>query len=339
MKLKSPYFIFLISIFLFSCNSNRWDADVSKSDVTLDLKRFDLKLYELSKEPFTEKEWIETKQQFPKFAPLFVEGIMRFGKEGSGKSIQTFQKFLSDEDMKGLFEKVAKTYPEGSLKAELEELNKAFQLYHYYFPKRVVPEIRTFVSAFSYSTVAADSLLGIGLDSYLGADYEIYSKIGIPKYKFRHFSKEYITADAMKAWLITEFEPEGSQNLLEQMIFQGKVLYLLSAFLPDLPPQYYLDYNKEDLEWCRDNEEAIWFHFVDMQLLHSVENIKIRKYLGDAPFITGFPKGSPGKVGQWVGLQIIKSYMNNNRNIDLVGLMKHENADIILQESKYKPRR
>ena len=76
-----------------------------------------------------------------------------------------------------------------------------------------------------------------------------------------------------------------------------------------------------------------------MELLHTSDNNKIKKYLGDAPFVAGFPEGSPGRVGQWIGWQIVAAYMDKNKNVSLAQLMKTQNADLILQQSKYKPQR
>jgi len=78
---------------------------------------------------------------------------------------------------------------------------------------------------------------------------------------------------------------------------------------------------------------------VDMNLLHNRENHQLRKYLGEAPFIAGFPEGSPGRVGQWLGYQIVKDFMEQKQKLSLQELMNIDNADLILQESNYKPKR
>ena len=340
MKLKNFYFIFFSTIILLSsCESNRWEADVSNIEADLNLKRFDLQLSELASKPFNEEGWSELQKEYPVFSRLYVEGIMQFGRSGETESIYTFNRFLNDKDINELLDEVKKQYPQGSLKDLEKKLTDAFKLYKYHFPNRTIPELRTFISAFTFSTVAADSLLGIGLDMYLGGDFELYPKIGIPQYKFKHFSKEYMHSDALKAWLMTEFETTGAKNLLEQMVEQGKILYLLNAFMSDTEDHIFMNYSKEELEWCESNEAEIWFHFIEMELLHTSDNNKIKKYLGDAPFVAGFPEGSPGRVGQWIGWQIVAAYMDKNKNVSLAQLMKTQNADLILQQSKYKPQR
>ena len=74
----------------------------------------------------------------------------------------------------------------------------------------------------------------------------------------------------------------------------------------------------------------------DNSRLHEFD---IRKYMGDAPFVAGFPEGSPGRVGQWVGYQLVNLFMNNNKEVSLEELMQIEDANLILRKSNYKPSR
>lgn len=322
-----------------ACESSPWEIPEEKKTVSQKWKRFDLSLLQHKEAPWNAETMKQWKKEFPQFLPLYTQGIMRFGPWQQKATQQTFQEFLNDKDVSELLDKLKSVYPEGALEKEQTELSNAFSAYQYYFPQGQVPQVITFSSVLTYNTIADDSLLGIGLDMYLGGDFEVYPQAGIPKYKFKHFDDRYMTSDAMKAWLMTEFPTQGGQNLLEQMIYYGKINYLLQAFFPDKPDHVFLNYNQQEYNWCKENEEEIWFHFVNMDLLHSIENHQIRKYLGDAPFIAGFPEGSPGRVGQWMGYQIVKAYIDQEGNPSLERLMQEKNADRILQESNYKPKR
>jgi hypothetical protein len=59
--------------------------------------------------------------------------------------------------------------------------------------------------------------------------------------------------------------------------------------------------------------------------LYSTDNMLMRKYLNDAPFTTPISQESPGRLGTWVGWQIIQSYMNKNKNVTLQQLMNETN--------------
>lgn len=339
MREKFFYFLLILVTGLLSCQNSRWEIPSDQSNEKRDWSRFDLELYRLSENNLSETEWEDLNADYPRFLPLYTQGIMRFGEVNNLETMNQFKGFAQDSDIASLIRDVADAYPEGSLKTEKSKLNQAFSSFAYFFPERTVPAVYTFVSALTYHTVVDDSLLGIGLDMYLGKDYPVYPQAGIPKYKFKHFEQEYLVADAMRAWIVSEFPLKGGGNLLEQMIYHGKIAYLLSAFMPDLPEHLLLTYTQQEYDWCLSNEAEIWFHFVEMNLLHNRENHQLRKYLGEAPFIAGFPEGSPGRVGQWLGYQIIKDFMEEKPKMSLPELMKLDHADLILQESNYKPKR
>jgi len=340
MKLNSILSIsLLLAITLFSCDSNQWEVATEKIVLKQNYSRFDLDIKNLVNEGTSQEDWELLIEKYPNFFPLYIEGVMGFGRVVSPLTLTVFNQYLSNDDILEVLNYTEKSYPEGSLKPEFTDLGNAFKRYHYYFPERIVPNVVTMTAAFNYATAADDQVLAIGLDMYLGGDFEIYPKIGIPKYKFQNFDRSYIVPDAMKAWLLTEFESPGSQDLLEQMVYYGKVAFLLEAFLPSHEKHLFFNYSPDDLAWCEDNEGPIWFHFIDLELLFSKENHQIRKYMGDAPFVAGFPEGSPGRVGQWVGYQLVKSFMENNQDVGLKDLMEIQDANRILRMSNYKPQR
>src|SRR2546426_4763022 len=128
--------------------------------------------------------------------------------------------------------------------------------YKYYFPEKIIPKPITFISVFDYSIVATENVLGIGLQMYLGDTSRYYPSLQFPFFKIRKMRKEYIAADAMKSWLMTEWEEDPSQNdLLSQLIYRGKILYALNAMMPEAPDTVKTGYTKKQLEWCNENEK------------------------------------------------------------------------------------
>lgn len=337
MKPNFPKILFILfSLLLFSCDSKRWEVGNDAEQIEISIERFEKDLFKGQPYEFNEAASNELIGKYPDFLPLFAEGIMNFGKFGSSQYFIQTGKFIQDENIRQLYTDVIEKYNEVTFLEK--ELSDAFTRYHYFFPERIVPKINTFISAFAFSLVTDDSLLGIGLDNYLGGDYEFYPKAGIPKYQFSHFEKQFMASDAMNAWLTTEFIDYEGSSLLEQMVHSGKVLYITQAFLPEKGENIILRYSEDELEWCEDNETEIWFHFVDHGILYSNDNNTIRKYMGAAPFVAGFPEGSPGRVGHWLGLQIVKHFMEKKENISLAQLLEKD-ANEILTDSRYKPKR
>jgi hypothetical protein len=303
----------------------------------LEWQRFDLDLFEHAKDGLSREDLDQLQLEYPQLLPLYSLAVMRFGNPSDSLTLKTYQQFTSDVNILELADRVKEKYPEGSLKNDLLQLEKGLIRFRHFFPDRAVPKVKSMISAFTYSTVVDDSLLVIGLDNYMGSDFELYPEAAIPEYKFSHFSREYMVSDALKAWLITEFPAEAAQNLLSQMVYQGKILYLLSALLPEIEEYYLVDYQLNEWQWCEQNAEEIWSHFLEFELFFTTDNHKVRKYMGDAPFIPGFPEGSPGRVGEWLGFQIVKEYMSRNQKLSLSDLIEQKDANKILRESKYKP--
>ena len=137
---------------------------------------------------------------------------------------------------------------------------------------------------------------------------------------------------------MTEFELNSeNSDLLSHMVYHGKLLYALDLLLPDSEDSLKIGYSSNQMNWVRENEKDIFFHFAEKELFYSKEGKQIQKYIGEAPFTPGFPEGSPGMTGRWMGWQIVRKYMENTNPLDLQGLFSEGDAQKILKLSKYKP--
>ena len=96
-------------------------------------------------------------------------------------------------------------------------------------------------------------------------------------------------------------------------------------------------YSSSQLAWCRTNEKLIWSFFIDNKLLFSFDPNLMNKYVNDGPTTNGFPKESPGNIGQFIGWQIVRSYMKNHPGVSLQKLMEEKDLIKIYNESQYKP--
>jgi uncharacterized protein YjaZ len=124
------------------------------------------------------------------------------------------------------------------------------------------------------------------------------------------------------------------------MINEGKKLYLLDSYLPDVSDAQKIGYSNDEIEWVTLNETQIWTYFIENNLLYSTDYQLNKRFIENAPFskfYINIDKESPGRVGVWLGWQIVRSYMNNN-NVTLQQLLQ-TNANEIFKKSKYKPKK
>jgi gliding motility-associated lipoprotein GldB len=334
LTLYSLLTIVLISLFL-SCGNNPLEIDVSEVQVDLKVDRFEQDLFKDESDIDTNNIH-ELHELYGVFFEDFTESVISIGSVKNPSIHFRLNAFKNDPYIKEVKAETDKLYQDFS-KYEAQ-LVDAFKHYKHYFPKKKIPKIITYVSGFNYAITTDESYLGIGLDMFLGGSYEAYGQLGLPQYKTAFMSKQSLVPGAMLGWVSTEFEMEQKNaDLLTEMIHQGKILYLLDALMPKSPGTTKISYTDKQLQWCDANEEQVWFYFIDNNLLYTKETTEIIKYMGEAPFIQGFPEGSPGRIGHWVGWQIVKAYMKKNPTVSIESLMNHQDAQQLLNESKYKP--
>jgi uncharacterized protein YjaZ len=76
------------------------------------------------------------------------------------------------------------------------------------------------------------------------------------------------------------------------------------------------------------------------QLLYSTDSKLPSRFINTAPFSKFYleiDNESPGRVGTWVGWQIVRTFMNNN-DVNLQQLLQMDPIEIF-QNSKYKPKK
>lgn len=331
-------FAFIYNCLLItSCTNNSQKPDVSAVDVKLDFRRFEKDLFACDTSHMG-SSLFQLKEKYGDFFDLFAFQITSLGSPDSVLMQDRFRQFVSDTNLLAVYRDMEKEF--GNDELTKQQLTEAFKYYHYYFPSRTVPQIVTMLSGFSYPVVADSTHLGIGLDMYLGPSYRYYSTIEppLPQYLRNKMTKEYVVIDALRGWLQSDFlSDDGQYKMLESMISQGRIIYALSKIFPDAPDTLKIGYSSAQLSWCRENESKIWSFFVDQQLLFTTDPNLLMKYVNDGPTTNGFPKESPGNIGQFIGWNIIRSYAENHPDISLSQLMEEKDLQKIFQESKYKP--
>lgn len=202
-------------------------------------------------------------------------------------------------------------------------------------PNKKFPQFAMHVSGFKENVIILENLISLSADKYMGGDYSAYTSFFAP-YEREQMKPEMIVRDYMKAWLISDVLPEGSTyTLLSSMVEQGKLLYALSLLLPEYNEADIIGYAPEQFQWCEENERKIWKALTAGKRLYSSDFMLISKYVSDAPYTSEMPKESPGRVGCWLGWQIVKKYMERT-GVSLADLMKTDSKNI-LKEAKYNP--
>jgi hypothetical protein len=271
------------------------------------------------------------------FYHLYSGRIMNFGNVTAPVFEDRAMRFLLHKDIHQLYRTVDSNFHEiDPIRTKIE---KAFTYYNYYYPEKQTPIIVSMVTGISNNVVVTDSVLGVGLDLYLGDSNQIYQLAGIPEYIRKKASPDYMVYDMLRGWVLSEFEPEDKKDdVLSQIINYGKSMYFMDAIFPFAEDHYKIGFTAEEIKWCRENETTIWAKMIEQQQLYSTDAHVIRALTGPGPFSPGFPKESPAQIGYWMGWQIVRKYMNEHPKTTIKELMKIEDAQTLLRQSKYKPR-
>jgi predicted ester cyclase len=320
-----------------TCNKSKKKPNVNNINVQLEVRRFEQDFFTIPVENPSEA-LKQLKKKYPDFAPFYFSEIMGFGnldKDEAATAIN-FSVYRNDQYVKQVADTCLRVFKDFS--AYEKELTQAFRYFKYYFPNYSVPQIITFTGNFGWSAVSYDtSILGIGVDMYLGEDYKFYPSV-YPKYLYEKFKPEYMVANAMNvaAGIYFNFEPTDN-TILAHCVAAGKKLYFLDLVLPDVKDYLKIGYNSKDIEWCMSNEAQIWGFFIKHDVLYKTENKELKKYIGAAPNTAGMPVESPGNIGAWVGWQIVRKYMEKHPEVTFEQLLVKDPQEI-LNASKYKPK-
>lgn len=125
--------------------------------------------------------------------------------------------------------------------------------------------------------------------------------------------------------------------MLAEMLFYGKAYHFTKSVLPCVADDFIIGYTTEEVEACFANEEFIWSHFIENDLLYETNPFEIRKYTGEAPATDVISQDAPGRVGRWLGWNIVDDYRFNN-DVSLDELMGLDDAEKLFRQSGYKPR-
>ena len=313
--------VFFILLSFLSCKSDKIETiDISNINVRFDVKRYEVDFYNATKENLP-----NLKSKYPYLFPKEFTDSLAIAK-------------ITDKDEQELFRETQKIYKDFSeLKSELSSL---FKYVKYYNPKFRSPNVVTMTSNIDYTSrvIYADSLLFISLDVYLGKEHKFYGDF--PNYIKENNSKENIIVDVANSIIKKQLAPFPNRSFIGKMIHEGKKMYLLDMYLPNISDKIKIGYSKKKMDWAIENEEDIWKYFIERKLLFSTDTKLNKRFLDNAPFSKFYletDNQSPGRIGVWLGWQIVKSFMHNN-DVSLQELLMIDSEDLF-KKSKYKPKK
>ncbi len=311
---------------------NRLDVDVSNIIVKPTFHHFDDALFTIPDTLFL--------QQFPdvyrRYSQLFIDA------EPDSLLVREMRLFASEPRFIELYERRREVL--GNMEKEKEAITRILQHYLYHFPDASVPEIYTHIVGLDLSLLQAailvtDTVAIISTDFFLGEDFEPYRFIGIPQYQIRWMRPTQIPPRfARELAFLHAGNQDEVETILDEMIYQGKILYFMDAMMPRAHDTTKIRYTHKQLQWIEENQRHVWAYLINNQMLYSSDLRHSQMMIQESPFTAAFTEQSPGRMGHWFGWQIVRRFMDRHPEVSVQELMEMDDAQQILSASGYKPR-
>ena len=313
-------FILLFTFFLavLSCtDEDKKEQVIAQIDVNYELERFDL-LFDNARPD----QLSSLKSDYPfLFSQQVPDSVWTLRMEDS------LQQALHSEVKKG-FANTAK------LEDDIENMFQHLKFYDKSFSE---PRVIAITNDVDYRTkvFVTDTIVLIALDNYLGAEHEFYGNI--PVYKTKNMEPEQIVPDLAAAYAENYIFQSKNRSLLDEMIYFGKQLYFKDRIIPFVSDANKIGYTEDEMIFAIENENYIWEYLVEKEFLYSTDSSLPARFVADAPFTKFYlelDRESPGRLGQYIGWQIVRAYMSQTETPFLDMLQKDPME--IFNDSKYK---
>lgn len=315
---KIVWFVCLLGILVSCERESKHEKEISKIKVDLKVERFDKAFDEA-----TPTDLPKLKQEYPFMFSKHISDSVWIAR-------------MKDTLQQQLFDEVDKVFE--NFEPIEDELASLFQHLKYYDKSFKMPKVVTTTSDVDYrnKVIVTDSIVLLALDTYLGGEHEFYE--GLQRYISQNMKPSQILPDMAAQYAEHYIYQSKRRTLLDEMIYYGKQLYFKDIMLPFKSDAEKIGYTQEQLDWAIANESNVWSYFVEKELLYDTDSNLPSRFINPAPFTKFYlqlDSESPGRLGQYMGWQIVRAYMENN-DISLMDMLKKD-AEEIFNNAKYKP--
>ena len=310
-----------------SCSGNKTNEDSPEFAII----RFDTDLYNY----LTQNAPDGILQKHEDFLDIFGEGVISIGKSDSADFYSRLKEYFSESTLMGIYRDEQEIF--SNLAKINKELSNGLHILLQQFPEIKPPKVYMHISGFGRNIVVTDDILSISADKYLGSDYPVYQEF-FYDYQRKLMTPDRIVPDYLLGFMMANLPFTGDEDvLLDRILYEGKLRYLLSQLLPKRQDWEYVGYDNEQYSWCSEHQSEIWKTIIENQHLFSGNFLTTNQYLKEAPYTAYLPVESPGRVGIWLGYQIVSAYMKQNPKTGFKELMEITDYQELLKQSKYKP--
>lgn len=272
------------------------------------------------------------------FFRIYVENILHATAFDDPRLPIVLEQFARDPEWIAVQQRVDSLF--GDMTREEAAFGRAFGRLKAFFPDSLVPRLVAYNSGFNYGVFPTDSVLGFGVEWFVGKDSPVVRYLApemFPQYRKDRMIPEMLVPSVVKGWLQVHYARDTrGEDLLQNLVEMGKVMALLDAVMPEAAEHLRFAFTPEQMEWCRASEFNIWREIIGKELLYSKDRTTVDRFMDDGPFTSGFPRESPGHIGEWIGYRMVAAYMRAHPEATFADVFAMDDPQAILKT--YKPR-
>ena len=305
--------------------------DVAPEPYNLEFDRYEDVLFNLDTADFQNEL-----MRIPDRYQLFLSGDLN-----DLDAVRYLKDFATDPFSIVLYNKVKAAFPD--LKQVEPIVEDVLANFHHYYPSIELPrKVFTCVTGVNYDEPSVQLIgdnLVISLDWYLGDD-EVYDQMGMPKYMSLRRNLPTLAKDVAKELYMNYLDEWRKQGqVIDEMVYCGKMDFFIEAMCPTMPDSVLLGYSEKQWKWAVDNEGAVWADIVGNKRLYDSGLNAYMMLFGDGPFTQAYSNEAPSRLGEFYGLNIVRSYVTGHEDFNLQKFMDRKDLLEIFQDSGYKPRK
>jgi hypothetical protein len=322
------FIVWMFGFLFWNCSPKKV---YSESQPDVPIIRFDSVLYHY----LTQNQPDASLAGYRDFLDEYGEKIIGIGRSDSAGFYDRLKTYFAEPTLMQLYGDEQACLAD--LSAINAELSSGMNILLGHFPDLRPPKIYMHVSGWGQNVIVTDEILSLSADKYLGADYSLYRDF-FYDYQLQGMLPGRIAPDYLLGFLLANFPFRGNEAvLLDRMIYEGKLRYILSQVLAGRQHWECINYTQAQYEWCIGHCERIWQLVLENRHLFLPDYLTTAAYLQEAPSTATLPSDSPGRVGIWLGFQIVTSYMKNHPATTMRDLIHRTDYAEFLKEARFNP--
>lgn len=313
-------------VLLTACTNERCRPSIAPQPVSLAVDRIDSAFFEAK----SADEVATLLAQYDRFSTLFLHSDQYPSTADLAAQLFTL---LQNESLDTLYAEANEAFSD--MQGFTSTLEAAFGRLVSYYPEAQIPKLQMAFTGFYNDLYISNREVIIGMDYFIGTEAS-YKPQQIPAYILKRYTLEHLPANIMQYVSSQFIQTAAQESLLAEMIDYGKSYYLLSKLLPCTPLHILMGYTADEWEGASQHDAIIWANFIENELLYETGHQVKQKFLAERPNVYEIGEKCPGRIGQWVGWQIVEAYVSET-GVSVVDLMKKTDNHQLFRESRYKP--